>query len=140
MRYSHGELVQLAEEGRRKQMWSKYHAKKVVTPAGVFDSKREYERFVELAFMEKADKIQNLRRQVEYELIPEAREPDTVGPKGGRKKGKIIERAVRYRADFVYVENGEEIVEDVKGLRTKEYLLKRKLMLYRYGIRIREVE
>ena len=140
MRYSHGELVQLAEEGRRKQMWSKYHAKKVSTPAGTFDSKREYERFVELACMEQAGKIQNLRRQVEYELIPEAREPDAVGPKGGRKKGKIIERAVRYRADFVYTQDGEEIVEDVKGLRTKEYLLKRKLMLYRYGVRIRETE
>lgn len=121
-------------------MWSKYHARKVLTLSGIFDSKREYERFMELACMEEAGKIQNLRRQVEYELIPEAREPDTVGPKGGRKKGKIIERAVRYRADFVYTQDGEEIVEDVKGLRTKEYLLKRKLMLYRYGIRIREVE
>ena len=55
------------------------------------------------------------------------------------KKGKVIERPVKYVADFMYEENGQQVIEDAKGVRTKEYILKRKLMLYRYGIRIREV-
>ena len=43
-----------------------------------------------------------------------------------------------YVADFVYEDNGDTVVEDTKGMRTKEYVIKRKLMLYRYGIRIKE--
>ena len=50
----------------------------------------------------------------------------------------LIERPVRYVADFVYLENGIEVVEDCKGVRTKEYVIKRKLMLFLKGIRIRE--
>lgn len=47
---------------------------------------------------------------------------------------------MKYVADFVYKdENGEEVVEDVKGMRTKEYIIKRKLMLWQYGIQVREV-
>lgn len=103
-----------------------------------FDSKKEYERYCELHLLERAGKIQNLQRQVKYILIPEQREPDIIGPRGGIKKGKLLERECSYLADFVYTENGEEVVEDVKGFRTKEYLIKRKLMLYIHGVRIRE--
>ena len=66
--------------------------------------------------------IKDLELQVKFELVP--------------KNGK--ERAVNYKADFVYTENGKKVVEDCKGVRTKEYIIKRKLMLDRYGIEILE--
>ena len=116
----------------------KYHSHKLEVEGIRFDSKKEYERYCELRLLEKAGEIQDLQRQVKYTLIPEQREPDTIGPRGGIKKGKLIERECSYLADFVYTENGKEVVEDVKGFRTKEYLIKRKLMLYVHGIRIRE--
>ena len=54
-------------------------------------------------------------------------------------KKKLIERGVYYIADFVYYRDGEYIVEDTKGVRTKDYIIKRKLMLYVHGIKIKEV-
>lgn len=72
-------------------------------------------------------------------LIPAQRESDIIGPRGGVKKGKSIERECAYIADFVYAENGKIVVEDTKGVRTPEYIVKRKLMLYLYGIKIKEV-
>lgn len=72
------------------------------------------------------------------------REPDTIGVRGAVHAGKVIEKAVGYVADFVYEEKTtdgwQEVVEDVKGFRTHDYIIKRKLMLWRYGIRIREVK
>lgn len=128
---------------------TKYHAKKTEVDGITFDSMKEAKRYQELKILEAAGQIKDLRLQVPYELIPAMREPDTIGKRGGKIKGKLIERAVIYKADFVYLEKldisfsdqekWEEVVEDVKGMRTKEYILKRKLMLYRYGIRIREV-
>ena len=106
------------------------------------DSKKEAKRKQELQMMERAGKIQDLQYQVEFELIPTQREPDTVGPKGGIKRGKCIEQACKYVADFVYTQNGEKVVEDVKGYRDGSayaiFTIKRKLMLWRYGIRIKE--
>lgn len=128
---------------------TKYKAKKTEVDGITFDSMKEAKRYQELKILEAAGQIKDLRLQVPYELIPAMREPDTIGKRGGKIKGKLIERAVIYKADFVYLEKldipfsdqekWEEVVEDVKGMRTKEYILKRKLMLYRYGIRIREV-
>ena len=109
---------------------SKYHSRKVVVDGETFDSKREYKRFCELSLLEKAGTIQNLQRQVKFELIPSQRDTET---------GKVIERAVTYKADFVYEENGKTVVEDTKGFRTKDYILKRKMCLFLLGIRIREV-
>lgn len=120
---------------------SKYHAEKVTVDGIVFDSRKEARRWSELCLMEKAGQIMGLRRQVKFLLIPEYREPDTTGPRGGIRRGKLIESAVYYRADFVYTEceaPDVTVVEDVKGFKTKEYILKRKLMLHKYGIRIRE--
>lgn len=110
---------------------NKYHAKKVHTPDGVFDSQREYDRWRELKLYELAGVVQELRRQVPYELIPAQYE--TVG-----KQKKCVERACVYYADFVYKQDGKEIVEDCKGVRTDAYKMKRKLMLEKYGIRIKE--
>ena len=109
----------------------------------VFDSKKEYRRWVELSLLERAGEITNLQRQVQFILLPEQRAPGTEtykkGPRKGQvKPGPVLERKVTYIADFMYFENGEPVVEDVKGLRTKEYVIKRKLMLYTYGIRIKE--
>lgn len=106
----------------------------------VFDSAKEYRRFCQLELLEKAHKISDLRKQVKYVLIPTQREPDTTGPRGGVKKGKVIENECAYIADFVYVnDKGETVVEDTKGFRTKDYIIKRKLMLYMHGIRIQEI-
>jgi hypothetical protein len=106
-----------------------------------FDSKKEAKRFIELRWMEQAGKIRDLQRQVKYVLIPAQRMPDTVGKRGGKIKGKLLERECSYVADFVYedAETGETIVEDTKGMRTTDYIIKRKLMLWVHNIRIREV-
>lgn len=118
---------------------SKYGAEKVSIFGVEFDSKKEARRWFELRLLEQAGEISNLRRQVDFELIPAQREPDGVGKRGGKIKGHTIEQAVKYRADFVYQDiEGNTIVEDCKGMRTKEYIIKRKLFLWRYGIRIKE--
>jgi hypothetical protein len=119
---------------------SKYNAKKTVLDGITFDSIREARRYRELSLLQRAGKISNLRRQVPFILIPEQREPDAVGARGGIIKGKLIERKVEYIADFVYNdENGDEVIEDAKGVRTPDYVIKRKLALFMKGIRIKEV-
>ena len=118
---------------------NKYHNRKYSADGEVFDSKREYQRWQELKLLEKAGEITELRRQVPYEILPDQREPDKIGPRGGRKPGRIIERKALYIADFVYKDRtGREVVEDCKGMRTKDYILKRKLLLFRFGIQILE--
>jgi hypothetical protein len=129
---------------RRKNSmtWNKYGAKKITDPVTgyVFDSKKEYTRWCELRLLQKAGKIENLQRQVKYELIP-------------KQDG---ERAVFYVADFVYDvpvhkqrlnEQGHLVfedgyitaVEDAKGYKTEVYKIKKKLMQYVHGIKIQEV-
>ena len=120
-------------------MRNKYHNKKIEVNGITYDSKREYLRHQELLLLEKAGAIQDLQTQVKFVLIPAQREPDTVGKRGGIHKGKVIEKECAYIADFCYKENGKLVVEDTKGFRTKDYILKRKMMLYFYEIRIREV-
>ena len=122
-------------------MRNKYHNKKVEVNGIVFDSKREAKRYSELSLLEKAGTITELQRQVEFVLIPTQREPDTIGKRGGIIKGKTIELKCSYKADFVYrdTKTGETIVEDTKGFKTPEYIIKRKMMLYFYGIKIKEI-
>ena len=107
---------------------SKYRNRKTTVDGVTYDSAKEARRGAELRLLERAGKIQDLCAQVKYTLIP-----------AQKRDGKVIERAVTYIADFVYKENGETVVEDAKGVRTKEYIIKRKLMLWEYGIQIREV-
>jgi hypothetical protein len=118
---------------------NKYHSKKVTVGGMSFDSKKEAKRYQELYFLERAGTITDLQRQVKFVLIPAQREPDTIGSRGGVRKGKLLERECAYVADFVYTKDGERIVEDTKGVRTKDYIIKRKLLLWVHGIRIREV-
>lgn len=127
-------------------MWNRYKGnkygnRKIAFDGQTFDSKKEMRHYTELLLLEKAGKITNLQRQVKFQLIPAQREPDTIGPKGGHKPGKLIEREVSYVADFVYtdLQTGQTVVVDTKGFRTKEYTIKRKMMLYFHGIRIKEV-
>lgn len=109
-------------------MAGKYGNRKVTLDGIPFDSRKEAKRWRELSLLERAGEISGLQRQVRFELIPSQR----IG-------GKVAERPVYYIADFVYTENGETVVEDTKGFRTKDYILKRKMMLYLKGIQIREV-
>lgn len=124
---------------------SKYKAVKTMVDGIEFDSKKEARRYQLLLLLARAGVITNLERQVKYELIP-AQYID----------GKCVERAVTYISDFEYDEMvplrqrtvmadadakvpGNHVVEDVKGIRTDAYKIKRKMMLYMKGIRIREV-
>lgn len=108
---------------------SKYNSKKTVVDGQKFDSEKEANRYQELLLLKRVGAIKNLSRQVKFVLIPSQRD----------ENGKVVERECSYKADFKYEEDGKTVVEDVKGYRTKEYIIKRKLMLYQYGIRIREV-
>lgn len=125
-------------------MRSKYGSRKQTVSGTTFDSRKEARRFQELRLLEQAGKISDLRLQVKFQLIPPQREPSSEvyksGPnKGNRKPGKLVEKECSYIADFVYVKDGETVVEDAKGYRTDVYIIKRKLMLERYGIQIQEV-
>ena len=104
-------------------MANKYGNIKTVTSDGIkHDSIKEANRWCELLLLQRAGIIKDLKRQVKFELIP-------------KQEG---ERAVFYVADFTYTESGKKVVEDVKGCRTEVYKLKKKLMLYIHGIRIKE--
>lgn len=110
----------------------------------VFDSRKEAKRYQELRILEAAGEISDLQTQVKFVLIPSQREsgePYKTGPhKGQKKPGRVVEREVAYYADFAYKDKqGRRVVEDTKGLKTKEYIIKRKMMLYFHGVRIKEV-
>lgn len=129
---------------------SKYGSRKVAIDGITFDSKKEAARYQELQLLQWSGQIQNLQTQVKYVLIPTQREASfevyKSGPnKGRRKPGKVLECECSYIADFVYTQDGETVVEDVKGYRDPssaayaKFVIKRKLMLERYGIQIKEV-
>ncbi len=104
----------------------KYHNHRIETQDGKFDSEKEFRRWQELKLLERAGKISNLRRQVTYTLVPSQKTED----------GTL--RAVKYIADFVYTKNGSEFVEDAKGVKTPEYVIKKKLMKYLLNITVKE--
>ena len=123
---------------------TKYNASKCVVDGITFDSRKEGKRYCELKLLEKGNVIRDLRLQVEFELLPNQYATEKRYGKNGKPlkdKKVLLERRVVYRADFVYIlnETNETVVEDVKGIRLPEYILKRKLFLYRYGIPIHEV-
>ena len=123
-------------------MRNKYQAIKTYVGGIEFDSRKEARRYHELLILERYGLISDLRCQVKYILIPSQYETlERYGKNGQRLKDgqKLIEKECAYIADFVYNENGKEIVEDTKGFKTKDYIIKRKLMLYVHGIRVKEV-
>lgn len=128
---------------------SKYHSKKVIVNGNTYDSRKEYRRFCELSLLQRAGAITELKRQVRFELIPAQYVEYPTGEfyKRGEKKGQpkikrvCVEQSVCYYADAVYYENGKRVVEDTKSpaTRNKEsYIIKRKLMLWVHGIKIKE--
>lgn len=108
---------------------NKYGAKATSVDGRRFDSKAEAKRYLQLKAMQQAGEIDGLELQVPFDLIPAL-------DVGGRK-----EKPVRYVADFRYRKDGQVVVEDTKSAptKTKEYTIKRKLMLWLHGIAIREV-
>lgn len=112
-----------------KKRNSKYNARKVKFDGHLFPSIHEAERYKVLKAMEADGVITNLRLQVPLALLPSQRGAD----------GKVIERGVKYIADFVYEKDRETVWEDAKGKRTADYIIKRKLALWVHGIRIKEV-
>ena len=127
-------------------MMGKYGNIKRRTADGILhDSTKEARRWNELKLLERAGVITDLHRQVKFVLIPTLEETyERISPKTGKrlKDGvRTIERECAYVADFVYqdAKTGELFVEDTKGVKTKDYIIKRKLMLWLYSIRIKEL-
>ena len=123
---------------------TKYNATKVEIDGHTFDSKKESNRYLELKLLERGKVISDLRTQVEFELLPnQYATEERYGKNGRRLKDKeiLLERKCCYVADFVYTDNrtGETVVEDTKGFKTADYILKKKMLLYFHGIHIVEV-
>jgi|688.fasta_scaffold583151_1 hypothetical protein len=106
----------------------KYRNTKTEIDGIKFDSKKEAERYRLLKHWQDSKVICDLQTQVKYQLIPNQ-----------YIDGELVERAVKYIADFVYRHYGIIVVEDVKGMKTRDYIIKRKLMLDKYNIRIKEI-
>ena len=135
----------------KKTLKNKLNAHKVEYDGFTFGSKKEAIRWAELKLLERSGRITDLDRQVTFELIPAHFEEVPTGEfyKKGEKKGQpkfkrvCIEKGVTYVADFVYMENGKKVVEDTKGCKKgityNYFVLKRKLLLWVHGIRIKEV-
>jgi hypothetical protein len=101
---------------------NKYHNRKTTVDGVTFDSKREADRYCELRLLERCGYITNLELQKRFILIDKS------------KYGQSL----HYVADFVYTENGKLVVEDVKGVKTAVYSLKKRMLAERYGIVIKE--
>ena len=107
----------------------KYKSKKTTVNGKVFDSRKEAHRYEELLLLQRRGEIAQLKCQVPFELLP--RQTD--------ESGKILYRSCKYIADFTYYDkNGNYIVEDVKGMKTDVYKLKKKMMYYFHKIEIKE--
>ena len=121
-------------------MYRKFRNKKVTTDEGVFDSKFEYDYWIILKERQKRGEISDLKRQVSFELIPRQSALVTVQLKTKTKLKEVFyEHPVTYIADFVYWENGEQVIIDCKGFSTPDYIIKRKLMRWR-GTPITEIK
>ena len=132
-------------------MRPKYGNHKIKNAYGTYDSQLEYARFIFLSNREKEGEITNLRRQVEYLLIPAQYGTEIKHLKTKDKEVRVLlERSCSYIADFVYERNGETIVEDCKGedkkykgrtfsTRTADFNIKKKLLLWVHGIELRYV-
>lgn len=111
---------------------NKFSAMRVEYKGKIFDSKKERDRYIQLMALQKQGKISNLVWQKKF-LVLDAQ----------RENGVVVERPIYYIADFVYEKNGRMVVEDVKdykgGSVYQLFAIKRKLMLQRYGIRVREI-
>ncbi len=115
---------------------NKYGAKKCEWQGRTFDSQAEMRRAQELEIMQRAGAISDLQYQVKFPLDACA---DANSP-GAINRCWYPAKVCDYKCDFTYVENGQLVVEDVKGMRTPVYALKKRWMKAQYGIEIREVQ
>ena len=99
---------------------SKYRNKKTIIDGIEFDSKKEANRYCELKLLEKAKEIEDLKLQPKFIL------------QEGFKKDGVTYRPITYKADFSYIYKGRIVVEDVKGVETETFKLKRKIFEYNY--------
>lgn len=104
--------------------YSKYKAYKTTVDDIVFDSALEAKRYKQLKLLEDVGTIKNLMLQPKFNLMDSF-----------KYDGKTI-RAIIYIADFMYEEDGKRIVEDVKGIRTKDYIIKSKLFMKKYILKL----
>lgn len=125
MKLPAGSKIPVAKSGKNK-----YHNNKVYAEGKKFDSQAEWRRYNELLMLQCVGDISKLRCQVKFHLLPEITDSE----------GRVLETAINYYADFVYEQDGKTVVEDVKGFRTPEYRIKRHLMLWIHGIKIREIK
>lgn len=116
----------------QRNYFSKTNTKYRNVRSGSYDSRKEEKRANDLKVLEKLGEITELKEQVTFELIPSQYEVV-----GGKKV--CIERGLKYIADFVYIKNDQVVVEDTKGFKTKDYIIKRKLMLFIHKIKITEI-
>ena len=126
----------------------KYGNRKTIVDGIEFDRAKEARRYGELKLLLRAGVIEKLELQKEFELIPAQYETFPRYGKTGKRlqDGKrCVEKSCVYKADFAYMQNGQQVVEDVKGYRDPQsagyakFVIKRKLMLWRFGIRVKEV-
>ena len=124
-------------------MRPKYGNSKIKNAYGTFDSQLEYARFIFLSNRQKEGEISDLRRQVEYLLIPAQYGTEIRHLKTKDKEVRVLlERPCSYIADFVYERNGKTIVEDCKGAKaiiTETAKIKKKLLLWVHGIELRYI-
>ena len=124
-------------------MRAKYGNKKIKNAFGTYDYELEFARFVFLSNRQKEGEISGLRRQMEYLLIPAQDGTEIRHLKTKDKEVRVLlERPCSYIADFVYERNGETIVEDCKGAKaiiTETAKIKKKLLLWVHGIRLRYI-
>lgn len=122
-------------------MKNKFNNRKIVFQGETYDSQLELSRFLFLSNREKEGEITNLRRQVEYLLIPAQYGTEIKHLKTKDKEVRVLlERSCSYIADFVYERNGETIVEDCKGSKyiiTADFKIKKKLMLWVHQIQVK---
>ena len=115
---------------------SKYNARRTTIDGVRFASRKEAKRYGELRLLEKAGEITDLVLQPEFNLnVPAHR---TFIYQGKTQQYPVNKRVAIYRADFQYTEGGQTVIEDVKGLRTPVYRLKKKMVEAQYGVMIRE--
>lgn len=107
--------------------YNKYKRNKVTVDGITFDSKKEAKRYFQLKELEQKGEISNLELQKAFTLIPSQ-----------YIDGRCVERPCKYIADFCYQQGEMTIVEDVKGYKTTDYKIKKKLMLYLKGIQVKE--
>ena len=126
-----GKSLSSSDLSKAKGRRNKYHNKKTVLDGHEFDSEYESEKYAELLLLEKSGEITDLKLQPVFVLIPTIRDGS----------GKVIQRAVTYKADFSYLDlrTGRVEVLDAKGVKTDVYKLKKKMMLYFHGIEITEI-